>query len=106
MIKLLMATGVTVAALACYPAVAHATPAYDYGTANAANVCSTLTNVPSVGGVGGIVEAMHELGGLTYEQSGEAILTAVYTSCPQFMPLITAFEHMGPTPTTTPTTRA
>ncbi len=69
----------------------------DYGDSHADAVCSTLTAYPSTGGLAGVAQAIHELDGLSYYQAGEAIGEAVYTQCPQFVPLITAFARTGTT---------
>jgi hypothetical protein len=68
-----------------------------YGSAHAADVCSVLTDYPSVGGILGIAQGITQRDGLSPYQAGEAVGTAVYKSCPQFVPLLTAFAHMGST---------
>jgi hypothetical protein len=90
----------TVTASAVPPATPQAgagTPSATYGTNHAADVCSTLTRYPSLDGVMGVAEAITQESGLTAYQAGEAIGEAVYTSCPQFVPLIQAFAHQGTT---------
>jgi hypothetical protein len=68
-------------------------PGSIYGITHADALCSALAANPSQDGVMGAAGEAMNSGGLTAYQVGEALATAVYTSCPQFVPLLTAFAH-------------
>jgi hypothetical protein len=82
--------------------VAGADAGTDYGSTHAAAICATLTENQSLNGnqsFDGIMSAAGKAvtDGLSAYQAGEALATAVGTTCPQFVPLIAAFAHMGTT---------
>jgi len=91
-ITTLAATAAISAAVLLAP-LATADTGTDYGDTHAWAVCSTLEQYPSVGGIAGVAEGMHELSDLTYDQTIEAIEEAIHTQCPRFTGLIEAFTH-------------
>jgi hypothetical protein len=65
--------------------------AVEYAKDNAAAVCSTLDDFPSVAGVAGIAQAIVEQGYLSYYQAGQAIAISVMAVCPEHQPVLDRF---------------
>lgn len=93
-LRRVLITGASVAALTVtafgYATQADADPALDYASLYAGAVCSTLDEYPSIAGVTGIGQAIHE-DGLSFYDAGRAVGIAVAVECPRHQPLLDAF---------------
>lgn len=70
---------------------AHADPQSNYAQLNAAAICSTLDEYPTVAGVTGVLSAVMEESGFTAYESGGVIATAVIGYCPEHLPELRRF---------------
>jgi hypothetical protein len=90
-----------IAAAVILARVAGADAGTDYGNAHADALCSKLAENPSFDGVLAArtptIGDSIEKGDLSPYQAGEALGTAVGTTCPQYVPLIISFAHRGTT---------
>ena len=95
---MILTTTLTISAIATAVIAAPAAVAdagTDYGNTHAAAVCSELGAQPTLDGVNSVAEQLSTQDGLSLYQAGEAVGTAVFAQCKQYVPLITAYAHHG-----------
>lgn len=94
---ILAGAAITVAALACYPAQAHADPS-DPGDArwhDESLMCSGIRNNPTIYGVEAVVEGWLAQMGTSDESAqlgADTLIGAVRDVCPQYAPVVAAWS--------------
>lgn len=87
----LMALGVLIVA-SCEPAPASADPiapqVVNYAYTAAAAMCVALDAYPTLPGVDGVLDGIHDDIGFTWTQAGQALVLGVQYRCPRHLPLL------------------
>jgi hypothetical protein len=83
-------TGASLYTACVLPTLLFAPPAHAQPVIPDSAVCSTLADYPSLAGLKGVLQGVMDQGYTAFE-SGRIVASAVYDSCPTFVPLLDQF---------------
>jgi hypothetical protein len=88
--KAAMLAGASVYTACILPGLLLAPPAHAQPFIPDSAVCETLSSYPSLAGLKGVLQGVMDQGYTAFE-SGRIVASAVYDSCPTFVPLLDQF---------------